>query len=169
MWDWVQSAPGNLDSWVASQAAKRASSNKAAGVARNVSFVEGAQTDGDRKKVIERITRGMSPGAGQAVPGAGMESQIEALLQSKKGRQQVAREYSPTMRRGPGEFTGRGFMEMVNEGIAGNAYVRRGVLPTAVVGGGALMTAGAQQLLALMGFMQEGSQTGERTENSPLA
>ena len=52
-------------------------------------------------------------------------------------------------------------------------YVRRGVLPAAVAGGGimggALVTEGAQQLMALMGFMQQGAEQQERAEQSPLA
>jgi hypothetical protein len=37
------------------------------------------------------------------------------------------------------------------------------------VAGGAAMTEGAQQLMALMGFMQQGQQQVQRTEESPLA
>jgi len=149
-----------IDGAVQRQAADRMSRGRTAGIGGNRSLVYG---DTNRDEVINRIMGGMRP------PGKSMEAVIRGQLDSPEGRAKVARQYAPDMRRGPGGYTGRGVMEMINQGIAENAYVRRGVLPTAVVGGGALMTAGAQQLLALMGFMQEGSQTGERTENSPLA
>jgi hypothetical protein len=148
------------DDAVKSQAAGRMARGRAAGIKTNRGLVYG---DTDRDMVISRIMGGMRP------PEKSMEAAIRDQLGSPEGRARVARQYAPNMSRGPGGYTDRGLMELVNEGIAENAYVRRGVLPTAVVGGGALMTAGAQQLLALMGFMQEGSQTGERKENSPLA
>lgn len=150
----------NIDGAVQRQAADRMARGRTAGISRNRSLVYG---DTNRDEVINRIMGGMRP------PEKSMEAIIRGRLDSPEGRAKVARQYASDMRRGPGGLTGRGAMEMINQGIAESDLVRRGVLPTAVVGGGALMTAGAQQLLALMGFMQEGSQTGERTENSPLA
>ena len=85
------------------------------------------------------------------------------------GRESFAQQYAPQMNRGPFGMTRRGTMEAVNEGIATNAYVRRGALPVAIVGGGALLTEGAQQLLALMGFIKEGNETAARANESPLA
>jgi hypothetical protein len=66
-----------------------------------------------------------------------------------------------------------GFGEAVYRGIAENKYIRRGLLPTAIGGGGLLagaaVTTGAQNLMALMQYMQAGDQQQERVEESPLA
>lgn len=149
----------NIDGAVQRQAADRMARGRTAGISRNRSLVYG---DTNRDEVISRIMGGMRP------PEKSMEAAIRDQLNSPEGRAKVARQHASGMRRGPGGVTERGVMEMINQGIAENAYVRRGVLPTAIVGGGALLTAPAQQLLALMGFMEQGSQTSERTENSPL-
>lgn len=118
-----------------------------------------------RQQIMERINRGFAP------PEASAAEEILKSLGSQKGRDKVANQYAPDMRRGQGGWTGRGTMEMINQGIAENAIVRRGVLPTAIVGGGALgaagMTAGAQQLMALMQYMQSG-QENEASREQPL-
>lgn len=46
---------------------------------------------------------------------------------------------------------------------------RRGLTGAAALGGGVGVTTGAQQLLALIEFMNQGKQTEERAQNSPLA
>jgi hypothetical protein len=163
MWNQIQGKLAGLDAWIAGEAAKRQAGDRAAGIARNTAMIQGDTEGKYRSQIMERITRGFAPPAADAVAG------IESALGNQKGRARIASQYAPDMRRGQGGWTGRGTMEMINEGIATNDYVRRGVLPTAIVGGGALLTAPAQQLLQLMGFLQEGSTTGERTENSPLA
>lgn len=162
MWAQAGQKFKELDAWVQSEAARRMEANRAAGIARNVKFVEG-DTDGKfREQVIERITKGFRP------PGSDAEQAIRARLASQRGRATVAKQYAPDMRRGLGGLTGRGAMEMINQGIAENALVRRGVLPAAVMGGGVLgaagMTAGAQQLMALMSYLQGSQDTEARTE-----
>lgn len=88
-------------------------------------------------------------------------------------RQGMADQYAPRMNRGLGGLTQMSIAEKANNLIANNAYVRRGALPAAVAGGGLLagaaLTEGAQQLMALMGFIQQGQQQEQRTEQSPLA
>jgi hypothetical protein len=81
-----------------------------------------------------------------------------------------ARRLAAQMNRGPlgGE------MGLLEAGMAGlnNRYVRRGGIGVAglgaVAGTGALLTEGAQQLMALTQFLQEGEDTRARAEQSPL-
>lgn len=61
-----------------------------------------------------------------------------------------------------------GPLRMIDQGIAENPWVRRGVLPTAVVGGGAMLTAGAQQLLQLMGLFEQAKAQQQAVDESPL-
>lgn len=150
------------DSWIAGEAAKRAAAAQGAGVERNRQAVLNGSTD----ELVQRIAS---------------ERQMTDRQRSTLGRQlgdplkraAMADRYAPGMHRGPMEMTQQGVLESINRGIAENAVVRRGVLPAAVAGGGimggALVTEGAQQLMALMGFMQQGAQQQERAEQSPLA
>lgn len=149
------------DSAIAAQAAQRQALNMQAGVGRN----REAFMNGTPEELAQRIgsEKGMS------------DPQREALrrrLEITTDRTKLADRYSPGMNRGPFEMGQQGIMEMINQGIAQNPVVRRGVLPTAVAGGGimggALVTEGAQQLMALMGFMQQGAEQQERAEQSPL-
>jgi hypothetical protein len=103
---------------------------------------------------------------------------LRTRLQDPNERSAVANEYARRLKRGPfgpvlDGGTQMGFMEAVNQGIAENKYIRRGLLPTAIGGGGLLagaaVTAGAQNLMALMEYMQAGDQQQERVEESPLA
>lgn len=103
------------------------------------------------------------------------DAQRDAVIARLKDPAQsagVAAEYAHRMNRGMNHVGRRGPMESVHRGIAGNAVLRRGVLPAAIGGGGLLagaaVTTGAQNLMALMEFMQGGQAQQERVENSPL-
>lgn len=116
--------------------------------------------------VVDRI--GNDLGLDEAAKGG-----LRTRLQDPNERSAVANEYARRLKRGPWDLTNRGFAEAVNQGIAENKYIRRGLLPTAIGGGGLLagaaVTAGAQNLMALMQYMQAGDQQQERVEQSPLA
>ena len=58
-------------------------------------------------------------------------------------------------------------LEGINNAMAENPYVRYGVAGTAAAGGGVAMTAGAQQLMQLMGLLQESQET-EVARQMPL-
>jgi hypothetical protein len=80
----------------------------------------------------------------------------------------VAEEYGPQMPRG---FFGKqkmGPMEYIHGVTAANPMVRRVGIGAAGAGGGVAMTAAGQQLLALMGFMNQETQQEQRTMQSPL-
>jgi hypothetical protein len=103
---------------------------------------------------------------------------LRTRLQDPWERSAVANEYARRLKRGPfgpvmDGMTQMGFVEAMNRGIAENKYIRRGLLPTAIGGGGLLagaaVTTGAQNLMALMQYMQAGDQQQERVEESPLA
>jgi hypothetical protein len=150
------------DQWVAAEALKRAQGNRAAGVARQHDYVmnTGPET------VATRL---------QAEMGKNDKWHASVLgrLRNEAKRPAVAASYADQLNRGPFQMTQRGVMEAINEGIAQNPYIRRGLLPTAIGGGGlmagAAVTAGAQNLMALMQFMQGGQQQQERVQESPLA
>lgn len=106
------------------------------------------------------------------------KSGLRTRLQDPNERSAVANEYARRLKRGPFPpvlegGTQMGFGEAMYQGIAENKYIRRGLLPTAIGGGGLLagaaVTAGAQNLMALMQYMQAGDQQQERVEQSPLA
>lgn len=61
-----------------------------------------------------------------------------------------------------------GLLRQIDQGIAGNAWVRRGLLPTAVVGGGAMLTEAGVQLAQLTGLLQDSTAQQQRTESSEL-
>ena len=155
------------DSWVAGEAAKRATAARDTGIEKNRNtFLHGrpdemsqvvCQLDG----LTEEQTRGL------------LEEMNRNADTNKEYRPGMADMYAPRMNRGPMGIGQMGMTERANNLIANNVYVRRGVLPAAVAGGGimggALVTEGAQQLMALMGFMQQGAEQQERAERSPLA
>lgn len=159
MWDWVKEKAGSADQRIAEDAARRAYEAKLVGVGRNVGMINRAgDNEGYRKEVLDRI--GRTAGAAEAE-----RAGIEALLQTPEGRARVSKEHARFMPRGIGGFGSQGPMEAINRAIATNAIVRRGALPTAIGGGvvlgGAGLTAGAQQLMALMEYMNAGRQTAE--------
>lgn len=132
---------------------------------------------GNEREVGERIIRGGGATAGnQTIPLSfdrdpklreAFLGRLAQDLQSEAGRKMVADTYGPNMARGPGGFTRRGVMEAVHGTMASNAYARRGVLGAGAVMGGVGMTAGAQQLMALMQYMQSG-QENEASREQPL-
>jgi molybdenum-dependent DNA-binding transcriptional regulator ModE len=150
------------DEWIAGEAAKRAAVAQEVGVERNRQAVLNGRAD----ELVKRM-------ANERLLTDEQMKSFSQRLDNPAKRAALADHYAPRMRRGPGEMTQQGVLESVNRGIAENAVVRRGVLPAAVAGGGimggALVTEGAQQLMALMGFMQQGAQQQERAEQSPLA
>jgi hypothetical protein len=158
------------DQAIANQAAARAMANSRSGQARNMRFLASQPADTVARRLIND---GVSlPGPfGMAASGASPEQDLAALIGAEGGRRALRGSNVPSqMHRG--NFGPQGFMEAVNTGIATNPYVRRGVLPTAVAGGGLMagagVTAGAQQLWALMDFMRAGDENEQRTAQSPL-
>lgn len=95
---------------------------------------------------------------------------------SGAGTNVLADQLASQLNRGFGSNGGRigrmGLMERLSHQAATNRYVRRVAYPALAAGGtvagGAALTAGAQQLMALMGYMNESQQTAQRTEESPL-
>lgn len=161
-WDSFKSGAKQADQWVASEAAKRAGVARDRGIQKNRDFV--------MQKSPETVGARLTSELGKD---GTWRDQMIATLSSNAGRQMAADTYAAGMNRGPAQIGQRGFRESINEGIANNRYVRRGVLPTAIGGGallaGAGVTAGAQQLMALMEFMSAGQQQQQRVEQSPLA
>lgn len=96
--------------------------------------------------------------SGRSVPDAKVQN-LEAVLKNPVVAQGFA---DRTAARNPGP------LRMIDQGIAENPWVRRGVLPTAVVGGGAMLTAGAQQLLQLMGLFEQAKAQQQAVDESPL-
>ncbi len=160
--DRVLSAGRGLDEFFVNTATRTADAAQGAGEARN----RQAFLNGNVNELVQRI-------ASERQMTDRQRSTLARQLGDPTKRAALADRYVPEMYRGPGEMTRQGVIEMINRGIAENAVVRRGVLPAAVAGGGimggALVTEGAQQLMALMGFMQQGAQQQERAEQSPLA
>lgn len=167
MLDWLKRA----DQWVANEAATRQAGYMQAANARNAERVlrepaaDLAASIGSARQLDDAATAALQRRLAQATAYDELARQTGSV--AANGRASLIDELVPQMNRG--RFGERGFREALNEGIATNAYVRRGVLPASIVGGGALLTEGAQQLLALMGFMQQGAQTEERADNSYLA
>lgn len=162
---------GNADRAVALAARKRERQGRSAGVSRAREEMGGMSDQG----LADWI--GSSSGMNEA----DKEALLARIGSGADAKQGVIDEYASRVKRG-GVFMGpaqmrvplqRGPMEGINHLIASNKVVRRGVLPAAISGGavagGAAMTAGAQQLSALMEFMRQGQQQVQRTEESPLA
>jgi hypothetical protein len=111
--------------------------------------------------------------ASQFGKGEQWRKQMERNLSDPGRRSRIAAALAPQLNRGPFQLTERGFGEAMNQGIAENKYIRRGLLPTAIGGGGLLagaaLTPAAQGLINLMQHIQAGDQQQERVEQSPLA
>jgi len=109
----------------------------------------------------------------QKVISQGEHGNAVAMLSQDATRDAYIRSIRGQMNRGPAAIGQMGVREGLNHAIANNAVVRRGVLPVAVGGGGlmagAAVTTGAQNLMALMQFMQGGQEQQARVEQSPLA
>lgn len=153
-----------LDSKVASDALARETAARDAGIRKQRAGImfgsagEVARTIGSQQDWSERRV-------------AGVENQISQG--GRRYRRGLADQFAPQMNRGPMGMTQMGLVEGANNLIANNVAVRRGALPAAVAGGGVLagaaLTEGAQQLMALMGFMQQGAEQEQRAQASPLA
>jgi len=151
-----------VDSWIATEAARRTAGNRSAGIANQRQYLETTPAESAASRVASQLGRD--------------ESWRRGLVQKMSDpgkRAAIAESYAPQMNRGPMQLTRQGVMEAINQGIAENALVRRGALPAAIGGGGLLagaaVTTGAQNLMALMQFMQGGDQQQQRVEQSPLA
>lgn len=160
-----------IDQAIADAAAKRADGYARAGQLRNVRLIRSAgASDNARAEAIDRIMRTASMRAMSADEQAKIRPHVEQSLQTRTGRNEAAStpELIAEMNRGLGGYMHRGPLEAIEGLTATNPTVRRTGLVSAGLGAGAAMTAGAQQLLALMGFMQEGQQTQARAEESPM-
>lgn len=162
MLDWIKNQARQLDTGV-QDAALRSER-----IARIRKTRENAQWARQRVPgVVARELRDQgiidNAGMANAVAQLGRDSTMEAYIRSIRGK----------MNRGPFGKGQMGVREGLNHAIANNAVVRRGVLPVAVGGGGlmagAALTTGAQNLMALMDFMQGGQEQQARVEQSPLA
>jgi len=161
------------DRAIQDQAAARSAQNQQAGFARNQTFLESQPADTvARQLVSQKVKLPGAFGMAGSLPDSQAIDELTKLIEVEGNRRALAESgvhYQMNRGRMRG---GQGFMEAVNSGIATNPFVRRGVLPTAVVGGGALagagVTAGAQQLWALMDFIRAGEESEERTARSPL-
>lgn len=161
MWDRLKTALQTLDSEVAARAARSERIARMRGVRRNADWMATRPAT----SVAEQLrTQG-------AITDADM-AQVTADLLDPATQAATVNRYKRSMNRGPGGMGKMGLIEGANHLIANEAWARRGALPAAVAGGavagGAALTEGAQQLMALMGFMQQGREQQERTAESPL-
>lgn len=181
----------DADSWVAREAASRTDAARTRGIDRNKQSI----MDGRSEEVANTISaqmrypkdepNGQSKLREELLRRMG-NSTVPPLSSDASARQAIADEFGPQMNRGSaqlgwgresladgGQGARMGFREAVNSGIANNEYVRRGLLPTAIVGGaaftGAGLTATAQNLVALGDYIRQGQSTQQRTEQSPLS
>lgn len=142
---WMSGKAKAADQWIADEALKRVAS----------------RNDAAAKRLMDLGPEHMARRhfSGRNVPDAKV-----ANLQSKlEANPVVAQMFADqTAARNPGP------LRMIDQGIAENPWVRRGVLPTAVVGGGAMLTAGAQQLLQLMGLLEQAKSQQMAADESPL-
>jgi len=151
-----------IDKAIADEIAHRTS-----GVARQADYV-GKLYKNNPDEMIRVI-------ADRARDGSGKQIEMGAIRKdfSEMGESDFVARYSSQMKRGMGGHGSLGPRERLSHQFANNALVRRGAYPALAAGGavagGAAMTEGAQQLMALMGFMQQGQQQVQRTEESPLA
>lgn len=138
------------------------------GIDRNRAMVMDAGTnDNARKQAIAGIMYAMKTPADQQ---QAVRGQLEQqLLLSEAQRRAMADQHAAGMPRGFGGMAPVGPREAIAQKIHDSAAFRRYGFPLATIGIGAGVTAGAQQLLDLMGFMQEGQQTQQRAAESPIA
>lgn len=139
----------------------RADAAMTEGMARNAKLFD---DEASRREAVERILRGMNVKGDDRQP---FISHMEEQLSTPEGRQQAVKVYGPEMNRGFGGHTKQGFGEAVHRTMADNKYVRRGAVISGVGMAGVGMTAGAQQLMALMQYMQSG-QENEVSREQPL-
>jgi hypothetical protein len=161
----------SADGWVASEAAKRADAARGAGERRSRAAVMLGRPDDVANEIAGRM--GSTKEQLKSLTGVMRGIHAQNPRQRRSDLSQAADLYGPMLNRGPWGLTQQGVMEAINQGIAEKALVRRGALPAAIGGGGLLagaaVTTGAQNLMALMQFMQGGDQQQQRVEQSPLA
>jgi hypothetical protein len=162
MLDWIKNQARRLDTGVQDAALR---SERIARIRKTRENAQWARQTAPDAVARELRDQGIIDDAGMvdAVDRLKQDSTREAYIRSIRGQ----------MNRGPFMKGEMGVREGLNHAIANNAVVRRGVLPVAVGGGGlmagAAVTTGAQNLMALMDFMQSGQEQQARVEQSPLA
>lgn len=148
------------------RAIKNEASQRQAGTARQGEYLT-RLLGNDPERALKIVHQRAVDGAGNRIDEAVIRRDMGEM-----GGSDFVGKYSGQMKRGVGGFGSLGPMERMSHQFATNAAIRRGVYPTLAVGGaiagGAAMTEGAQQLMALMGFLQEGQAQAQRTEESPL-
>jgi hypothetical protein len=161
MMDWLK----GIDQSVQLQARRSERGYRQAGIRRAADWMSERAPSNPAAVAEQMVTQGAIPDAER--PAA------EQALGDQALRDAYIQRHAAKMNRGRGMITKRGLREGLNHQIATNAVVRRGVLPVAVGGGGVLagaaVTTAAQDLMALMGFMEQGMAQQERVEQSPLA
>lgn len=165
----LKALPAQIDDSIRQQAQGRALLAQREGRRRNREFFYRQPAD-----VV--AARMMNDGANSGFTSAMGLEDLTALLKEQANRRAMATAVVPGLNRGPMGVGRMGVMEAINTGIAENPYMRRGALPTAIVGGGALATGAVlpavtsfgQGLMQLAGFMQQGQQTAQAREESPL-
>lgn len=147
---WMSGKAKAADQWIADEALKRVAS----------------RNDAAAKRLMDLGPEHMARRhfSGREVPEAKVENLAAVLagenaMRPEARRQRFAEQLAA---RSPGP------LRMIDQGIAENPWVRRGALPTAVVGGGAMLTAGAQQLLQLMGLLEQAKSQQVAADESPL-
>lgn len=140
-----------------------------AGIARNDAMFDNSTV---RDQLIDEI-RGMNK-RGIHVSGREPRRMSDQAMANLETRLAAGQALSPASRQYLAENMPRGPMgkqrsigEVVHGTMADNALVRRSVLGGGAVLGGVGMTAGAQQLMALMQYLQAG-QTTEAEAGQPL-
>lgn len=152
---------GKLEQGLVDRAIENESAARRSGTARQAKYVKNLYRNNPEEliKVVADRT---------GLDAAAIRGDREAMDQ-----RQFVMNYAPQMKRGIGGFGSLGPAERQAHHFANNKVIRRGVYPTLATGGtvaaGAGLTEGAQQLMALMSFMQQGQDQVQRTEESPLA
>jgi hypothetical protein len=166
MMDWIRGMARQADQGIARRAIQTAKSARKAGIDQNAEWMTRTAASNPQAVADQMGTQGAIPNTPEQRKAAKRTLSDQAL------RDEYIRRHAPGMNRGPMNIGQMGPLEAANSLIATNKVVRRGVLPVAVAGGGvmagAAVTAGAQNLMALMGFMNAGKEQQERVEQSPL-
>lgn len=160
-----------VDTGFANRAVAGEAAARDAGIGRN----REAAMNMNREQLLNRLSTEAGLGQGELdAYGKRYDSVMkrpEAQRQKHMGL--LADDVAPQLNRGPAGIGKMGLMERLSSQAANNRYVRRGAYPALIAGGtvagGAALTEGAQQLMALMAYMNESEQTAQRTEQSPLA
>lgn len=142
---WMNGKARAADQWIADEALKRVASRNDAAAKRLMDL-------GPEQMARRHFSGRNAPDARVA--------KLQSKLEANPVVAQMFADRTAASNPGP--------LRMIDQGIAENPWVRRGVLPTAVVGGGAMLTAGAQQLLQLMGLLEQAKSQQMAADESPL-